>query len=552
VGSIVRRRREVFVEKAVDAEVIETESIASKPRKALSDWIVRARELPVPVLIVSALIIVGGSGGAILYGDDIIEWIQGEPDYRLIEFDAAQSRAYAQSLVDLGHPDWEGRLSGTIEEQNTAEAIKFNFSSMGIPSTLEEFDVPMFIIGNEPELSICTPGDIGDIFGGPTPCTAADINREIVEFAHREDFVLQGYSGSSFVRYVDDMPVVDLGTGNESADWNSAVNAVGIIWLKPETEGNTALFERAADNDLEGLILINDRQNCDELVADDCVPYFKSVGISSIDPIPESLGFIMVSRSVGQTIIDGVINGDARLQFITDVNNQGTATIHVPCGIIEGQSESLIIFGAHHDTVYNGQGAVDDTSGVATVQEIARQFGLLESLLGTPKHTIYFCTWGGEEEGLWGSTKWVDKHQTMLAENLRLYVNLDMNHVDAERNSGVTLFGNNKADIDLIKGITSVFSSAYPELADKYSISIHKHSSTAMPYNSDHAPFVYNLDDDEGPDKDYGRAIVCYGSGSSEYHTYLDTMDRFNEESLMVSGIIYGSLVRYLAYGEAQ
>jgi hypothetical protein len=348
------------------------------------------------------------------------------------------------------------------------------------------------------------------------------------------------------------MSVVDLGTGNESADWNSAVNAVGIIWLKPETEGNTALFERAADNDLEGLILINDRQNCDELVADDCVPYFKSVGISSIDPIPESLGFIMVSRSVGQTIIDGVINGDARLQFITDVNNQGTATIHVPCGIIEGQSESLIIFGAHHDTVYNGQGAVDDTSGVATVQEIARQFGLLESLLGTPKHTIYFCTWGGEEEGLWGSTEWVDKHQTMLAENLRLYVNLDMNHVDAERNSGVTLFGNNKADIDLIKDITSVFSSAYPELADKYPISIHKHSSTAMPYNSDHAPFVYNIDDDEGSDKDYGRAIVCYGSGSSEYHTYLDTMDRFNEESLMVSGIIYGSLVRYLAYGEAQ
>jgi len=540
------------VEKAVDAEVIKTESIASKPRKALSDGIARARELPVPVLIVSALIIVGGSGGAILYGDDIIEWIQGEPDYRLIEFDAAQSRVYAQSLVDLGHPDWEGRLSGTIEEQNTAESIKFNFSSMGIPSTLEDFDVPMFIIGNEPELSICTPGDIGDIFGGPTPCTAADINREIVEFAHREDFVLQGYSGSSFVRYVDDMPVVDLGTGNESADWNSAVNAVGMIWLKPETEGNTALFERAADNDLEGLILINDRQNCDELIADDCVPYFKSVGISSIDPIPESLGFIMVSRSVGQTIIDEVINGDARLQFITDVNNQGTATIHVPCGIIEGQSESLIIFGAHHDTVYNGQGAVDDTSGVATVQEIARQFGLLESLLGTPKHTIYFCTWGGEEEGLWGSTEWVDKHQTMLAENLRLYVNLDMNHVDAERNSGVTLFGNNKADIDLIKDITSVFSSAYPELADKYPISIHKHSSTAMPYNSDHAPFVYNIDDDEGSDKDYGRAIVCYGSGSSEYHTYLDTMDRFNEESLMVSGIIYGSLVRYLAYGEAQ
>jgi hypothetical protein len=42
---------------------------------------------------------------------------------------------------------------------------------------------------------------------------------------------------------------------------------------------------------------------------------------------------------------------------------------------------------------------------------------------------------------------------------------------------------------------------------------------------------------------------MCYGSGSEEYHTYLDSMDRFNEESLMISGIVYGSLVRYLAWG---
>jgi len=70
-----------------------------------------------------------------------------------------------------------------------------------------------------------------------------------------------------------------------------------------------------------------------------------------------------------------------------------------------------------------------------------------------------------------------------------------------------------------------------------------------MPYNSDHAPFVYNLDESEGGDKQYGKAVMCYGSGSEEYHTYLDSMDRFNEESLTISGIIYGSLVRYLAWG---
>jgi len=540
------------VESDVEDAVIEAEVASPGLGERASALVTQIRELPIHVLAVAALILIGGSGGAVLYGDRIVEWIKGEPDYQLIDFDPEQARIYAQALVDLGHPEWEGRLSGTIEEKNTADSIKFNFTSMGIPSTLEEFDVPMFVIGNEPQLSLCTPGDIGEIFGGPAPCTTADFNRQIVEFTHREDFVLQGYSGSSFVRYVDDMDVIDLGTGNDSADWGSASNAVGLVWLQPETESNTVLFERAAENDLEGLILINDRQNCDDLVADDCVPYFKSVGISSIDPIPDGLGFIMVSRSVGQTIIDEVINGEARLQFITDVDNSGTATIRVPCGIIEGKSESLVIFGAHHDTVYNGQGAVDDTSGVATLQEIARQFGLLESSMGMPEMTLYFCTWGGEEEGLWGSREWVDKHRNMLEENLRLYINLDMNHVDAERNSGLTMFGNNQADVDHITGVVNAFSKAYPELAEKYPISIRKLASTEMPYNSDHAPFVYDIDEHDGEDKEYGRALVCYGSGSAEYHTYLDTMDRFNEESLIVSGVVYGSIARYLAYGEAQ
>ena len=237
---------------------------------------------------------------------------------------------------------------------------------------------------------------------------------------------------------------------------------------------------------------------------------------------------------------------------IRDSDNGGMATIRVVCGIIEGKSESLVIFGAHHDTVYNGQGAVDDTSGVATVQEIARQFGLLESSLGMPEMTLYFCTWGGEEEGLWGSKEWVDKHRNMLEENLRLYINLDMNHVDAERNSGFTMFGNNQADVDHITGVVNAFSKAYSELAEKYPINIRKLSSTEMPYNSDHAPFVYDIDQEDSDDKEYGRALVCYGSGSAEYHTYLDTMDRFNEESLIVSGVVYGSIARYLAYGDSQ
>lgn len=536
-------------EHAISNDFLEAEITEDSAMQSGRSMIGRVKQLPVSVLAVIGIMLLGTMGGALLYGDDVIEWIQGEPDYQLIEFDATSARGYAQSLVDLGHPEWEGRMSGTIEEHNTADFIKANFTSMGIPSTLEDFDVPMFVIDDEPELGICHAGDIGQTLPA-FACGATDVNADFITFEHRSDFVLQGYSGSSFIRYVDDIDVVDLGTGNESADWATGAGSVVLVHMTQDTESNTALFKRASENDVEGLILINERQNCDDLVSGDCIPYFKSVDISAIDNIPINMGFIMVSQSVGQVIIDNVINQDGRLQFMTYVENAGEATIKVPCGIIQGESDSMIIIGAHHDTVYMSQGAVDDSSGTATVLEMARQFGLIESQLGTPKHTIYFCTWGGEEEGLFGSTAWVDKHRNNLYDNLRLYINLDMNHVDAERNSGVTLFGNHNTDVSHIRGISEKFKQEYPELADRYNIQVRKLDDTEMPYNSDHAPFVYNIDEDNSDGKQYGRAVVCYGSGSIEYHTYLDNMDRFNEESLTVSGIIYGSLVYYLAYGD--
>ena len=548
-GMPVYGRKDVLIgrlENSVFDAVIAEES----PENGKIDFFGRVRSVPLPTLIVISVLLVGGSGGAIIYSDEILDLVKGEPDYVLLEFDYTMTRDYAQTLVDLGHPEWEGRMSGTVEEENTANSIKTNFTSMGIPSTMDEFDVNIFQIGNEPDLSICIPGDIGSIFGGPTPCSAADLNREIIQYTHREDYVIQGYSGSVDIFHSENAEIIDLGNGSEDSDWASAASKIAMIWIEDGTDGNTDLLERALANDVNSMITVNTMVNCDELIMNDCVPYFKGIDISRFDFIPDSFGFIMVSKSVGNAISENVIGGDGRLQMRVDVDNQAISTIHVPCGIIEGKSESVIVIGAHHDTVYNGAGAVDDTSGVATLQEMARQFSILQSELGDPEFTIYFCTWGGEEEGLWGSKEWVDKYRGMLSDGLRLHINMDMNHVDLERNSGLTIYGNSAKDVDILRGVNSEFSKVYPELASKYNVNVNRLPSSSMPYNSDHAPFVYEIDNRPDDGIDYGRAVVCYGSGSSEYHTYLDRMDRFNEESLAVSGIILGSLVRYLSYGE--
>ena len=44
-------------------------------------------------------------------------------DYELIEFDQNQARMYAEEIVALGHPTWEGRMSGTVEEANTSQYV---------------------------------------------------------------------------------------------------------------------------------------------------------------------------------------------------------------------------------------------------------------------------------------------------------------------------------------------------------------------------------------------------------------------------------------------
>ena len=127
-------------------------------------------------------------------------------------------------------------------------------------------------MGNTFEMMICIPGNIGGIFGGPAPCSVADLDRDEVQFEHRSDFVVQGYSGSVNIPASSDVQVIDLAMGNETQDWSAASNGIGLVWLldgdngQPGTESNTILMKRAQENGLRGLIVVNSRQNCDDLV----------------------------------------------------------------------------------------------------------------------------------------------------------------------------------------------------------------------------------------------------------------------------------------------
>ncbi len=107
---------------------------------------------------------------------------------------------------------------------------------------------------------------------------------------------------------------------------------------------------------------------------------------------------------------------DTKLRTIWDV-----------IGTIDGtdatQKDDWVVAGNHRDAwVY---GAVDPNSGTAAMLETAHGLGTLLKSGWKPKRKVVICSWDAEEEGLIGSTEWVEAHMDQL-DHAVAYFNTDV------------------------------------------------------------------------------------------------------------------------------
>jgi N-acetylated-alpha-linked acidic dipeptidase len=72
-------------------------------------------------------------------------------------------------------------------------------------------------------------------------------------------------------------------------------------------------------------------------------------------------------------------------------------------------------------------GADDPISGQSALLEEARMLGELHRQGWTPKRSIIYCAWDGEEPGLLGSVEWVETHVDDLKKHAIAYINSDSN-----------------------------------------------------------------------------------------------------------------------------
>ena len=87
--------------------------------------------------------------------------------------------------------------------------------------------------------------------------------------------------------------------------------------------------------------------------------------------------------------------------------------------------DEWIIRGNHHDAWVNG--AHDPVSGLVAMLEEARGVAEATRTGLKPKRTIIYAAWDAEEQGLMGSTEWVETHAEELKQKGAAYINSDGN-----------------------------------------------------------------------------------------------------------------------------
>ena len=110
--------------------------------------------------------------------------------------------------------------------------------------------------------------------------------------------------------------------------------------------------------------------------------------------------------------------------------------------------DEIVLLGAHYDSWHGGTGAADNASGCIVMVEAMR---ILKELGFKPKRTIRLALWGGEEQGLYGSSGYMDQYLYKDGKKLpgfdkfALYLNMDngsgrFRGIYLERNDGAFPF----------------------------------------------------------------------------------------------------------------
>ncbi|KAF1832227.1 putative aminopeptidase Y [Decorospora gaudefroyi] len=314
------------------------------------------------------------------------------------QYHAAKPRLTADALK--AHITAENLLAGSQKLQDFADAHPNNTRVIGSPGHNDT------IYWLKSELEALDYYDVTLQTFSLVAMVSGQINAVIIDGANTTAGLLE-YSASGAVT-APLVPVANLGC--EASDYPA------------EVAGNVALISRGSCEFGLKSALAGSAGAAAAIIYNNAAGGFN--GTLGVPPRPEGeyLPTVSISSELAATYLDAISGGatiDATIDVTTVVQN--TSTSNVLATTRMGDHSNRLALGAHSDSVAAGPGINDDGSGTVGVLEVAKALSKYHV-----NNAVTFGFWSAEEEGLIGSTYYVENLPANESSQIRAYLNFDM------------------------------------------------------------------------------------------------------------------------------
>jgi Zn-dependent M28 family amino/carboxypeptidase len=310
-------------------------------------------------------------------------------------------REHQKALQDIANRHNNNRMAGTEGYRQSVSYVAGRLRATGYEVRLQDFHVSIATDQSPPELSKISP------------------HEQI--FALETDFVAISYAGRQEV--VGLVEAVDLKI--PSAKPNDSSSGCEAEDFKNFTRGAIALLQRGSCN-------FNTKVELAKAAGASAVIIFNEGNEGRTEVFSSRLGessanfaVLAASFAVGQALSNMLLNGPTgnSVRVKIDINNSDKPVQNIIAETSLGDPNSVIVVGAHLDSVHGGAGINDNASGSATILKIAELYAALKI---QPRNKIRFIWFGAEEFGLVGSEFYVDSLSLAERNSISAMLNFDM------------------------------------------------------------------------------------------------------------------------------
>ena len=301
-------------------------------------------------------------------------------------------REHQAAFQEIADDNNDTRLASTPGHDDSAQYVYDRLVAAGYNVTFQEFEFQL----------------VSDV----TPPEFSQVSPNAVTYVDGVDFATMSYSGSGDVTASVSLPSGDA-RGCEASDW--AGFPAGNIALV--LRGTPAGFPVACTFRLKAT-------NAAAAGASAVIVYNNIPGVinGTLAPPRFDRSVLGITQALGQQLA-ALVPGGLTMHIKTETTAEIRTTRNVIAETPGGDPNHVIVIGAHLDSVSRGPGINDNGSGSAAILEVAETFAQQGRV---PRNKLRFAWWSAEEQGLLGSTFYVNSLSQAQKDAIELNLNFDM------------------------------------------------------------------------------------------------------------------------------